>query len=93
MEKQLFIFRGIDHADSGKLRDGKAVAQREYNLRPADSRMIHGGALYSVDGAPIGTCLVVEAEGLAVARAWIDASPFVESGLFKVMTLERWGSK
>jgi len=91
MDKSYFVFRGIDHAESQRMRDALLDSHREYVRRFASVTMIHGGALYDAEDRIIGSCLILEADSESDAHAWLDAEPFYRAGLFAIASLERWG--
>jgi uncharacterized protein YciI len=85
------MFRGIDHAESQRMRDALLDAHREYVRRAAPVRMVHGGPLHDEEDRVIGSCLILEAASKPDVDAWLGAEPFYRSGLFAIASLERWG--
>jgi uncharacterized protein len=41
-------------------------------------------------GQPVGSLVVIEAEGLAEAQAFADADPYAKAGLFASVTIREW---
>lgn len=91
MEKQFFLFRGIDGEQSVSIRERTTTQQRAYVQEAPDVKMIHGGLIYDGEDAVLGTCLILEAASVAVVEDWLRASPFFIAGLFEQTSIERWG--
>ncbi|WP_042304806.1 YciI family protein [Paraburkholderia terrae] len=91
LDKQFFVFRGIDHASVGRIREKLLDSHRAYVRREADVKMLHGGPLYDAHECSIGTCLILEANSESEVRAWISSEPFFNAGLFAIVSIERWG--
>nr|WP_277990467.1 YciI family protein [Pandoraea sp. LA3] len=91
VERQYFVFRGIDHASLEKLREQQLAAHREYVRRADAVRMRHGGPLLDDAGRVIGTCLVLEADARPQIDAWLTNEPFFRAGLFAIVSIEQWG--
>lgn len=41
-------------------------------------------------GQPVGSLVVIEAEGMAEAQAFADADPYARAGLFASVTIREW---
>lgn len=41
-------------------------------------------------GQPVGSLVVIEAEGMAEAQAFADADPYAKAGLFASVTIREW---
>ncbi|MFM0527362.1 MULTISPECIES: YciI family protein [Paraburkholderia] len=91
LDKQFFVFRGIDHASVGRIREQLLDSHRAYVRGEADVKMLHGGPLYDAHGCSIGTCLILEANSESEVRAWLSSEPFFNAGLFAIVSIDRWG--
>jgi uncharacterized protein YciI len=91
LDKQFFVFRGIDHAGAGRIRAQLLDVHRDYVRRDAAVRMLHGGPLYDLQEQTIGSCLILEAGAKAEVDAWLASEPFFSAGLFAIVSVERWG--
>jgi uncharacterized protein YciI len=41
-------------------------------------------------GQPVGSLVVIKAEGMAEAQAFADADPYAKAGLFASVTIREW---
>ena len=90
MDKQYFLFRGIDGEQSVSIRDRTTAQQRAYVQEAPDVKMIHGGLIYDGVDSVLGTCLILEAISVGAVEDWLRASPFFKAGLFAQTSIERW---
>lgn len=84
----LYVFYALDAPDSAALRAANRPAHlARVTALHAQGRMALVGPLPkidapSLDGGVAGSLIVAEFDSLADARAWIDADPFVTSGVY-----------
>lgn len=91
MERQFFLFRGIDGERSVSIREQTTTQQRAYVQEALDVKMIHGGLIYDGADSVLGTCLILEAASPGLVEDWLRESPFFKAGLFAQTSIERWG--
>lgn len=91
LEKSFFVFRGMDHPQSGAIRERLTGEQRAYTREAGPVKMIHGGLLYTSNDEIAGTFLILEAATSIDARHWVHASPFHKGCLFATISIDRWG--
>lgn len=91
MDRQFYIFRGIDYASAEKMREQLLASHRDYVRRDAGVKMLHGGPLYDSQEKVVGTCLIVEANSRQDVDTWLAGEPFFKTGLFAMVSVERWG--
>lgn len=86
----LFAITAEDKPDSATIRRDTRPAHLEY-LKTAGSRIVAAGPLLAPDGeAMIGSLLIVEAEGLAQAKAFAASDPYAKAGLFARTAIAPW---
>jgi uncharacterized protein len=90
IEKNYFVFRGIDQANSLWLRERTTPAHRDYVRNHPTVKMIHGGPLYDGD-LQIGTCLILGGDQIEDIQEWVKECPFYKAGLFALVSVEKWG--
>jgi uncharacterized protein len=91
LEKQFYVFRGIDHVGSQEIRERWLAEHKVYMRTPAKVKLLHGGPLYNADEMVIGSCLIVEADSKSDVESWLSDEPFCRNGLFATRSVDRWG--
>ncbi|WP_031358547.1 YciI family protein [Caballeronia sordidicola] len=91
LENSFFVFRGMDHPQSGDIRERLTDEQRAYVKEVGRVKMIHGGLLYTSDDRIAGTFLILDAATSTDVRNWVHTSPFHKGGLFATISIDRWG--
>ncbi|HEY0179981.1 MAG TPA: YciI family protein [Dokdonella sp.] len=84
-----YAITGIDNADSSARRQSARAAHLARLRRLQDEgRLLLAGAFPAIDAEEpgpagfSGSLIVAEFDDLAAARAWIDADPYVEAGVY-----------
>lgn len=84
----LYVFYALDAPDTAAQRAANRPAHlARVRALHAQGRMALVGPLPkidapSLDGGVVGSLIVAEFDSLIEARAWIDADPFVTSGVY-----------
>ena len=85
----LYVITAIDRPDQPEARAGARpdhlahIADHAGSIRTA-------GAFLSESDEPTGSMIVVEAESLADAEAFMAKDPYVAAGVFESITIRRW---
>ncbi|HQT65213.1 MAG: hypothetical protein B7Z75_05770 [Acidocella sp. 20-57-95] len=79
----------IAHDKEGGLATRKATrpAHLAYWKSQPEAKLAYGGPLLGADGNPFGSVLVVEANDEAHARALFEGDPYIEAGLFEMISI------
>lgn len=84
----LFSIVCVDKPDSVQLRMDTRPAHVEH-LKAHAERLLLAGPNLAADGqTPIGSILVYQADSEAEARAFAEADPYAEAGLFESVTVK-----
>lgn len=92
----LFIIHALDRAGGGELRQAHYPAHRAFlgGSAAMGVAVAASGPLLGDDGAEaIGSCFIVEAAGLAEAKAFNAADPFAQAGLWNEVRIHRFDLK
>ncbi|WP_369058334.1 YciI family protein [Caulobacter sp. 73W] len=85
-----FMLRATDKPGTGDLRQSTRPVHLEY-LESLPQVFRIAGALLSEDGQTVvGSLMMIEAEDLAAARAYVDGDPFAKAGLFATTEILPW---
>lgn len=76
-----------DAPDSLQIRLDTRPAHLDY--LKATQEVIHAGPFIGEDEKPCGSLIVLDMD-MAAARAWADADPYAQAGLFASVELMRW---
>lgn len=60
------------------------------HLRGIGERMISAGPLLDEAGVPIGSLVIATFDDLAAARAFAEADPYAQAGLFAEVRVNAW---
>ncbi len=78
-----------DRPGVGEVRERTRHSHLKYLKANAD-KMHVGGPFESAEGAIVGTLFIIDVAGETEARAFVDAEPFHEAGVFESVRLRRW---
>jgi uncharacterized protein YciI len=81
-----FILIAHDRQGGLEVRKAARPAHLAY-LQAAGETIVFGGPMLSADGAPFGSVVVIEAEDETAARAFFEGDPYVEAGLFEMVSV------
>ncbi|MCC5999542.1 MAG: YciI family protein [Pararhodobacter sp.] len=56
----------------------------------ASGCVVHAGPFLDAEGAMSGSLVVLDLPDRAAARAWADADPYAQAGLFADVRIETW---
>lgn len=76
--------------------DKPGALQIRLDTRAAHLDFLHGSGKVTLagpfidNGQPVGSLVVIEAEGMAEAQAFADADPYARAGLFASVTIREW---
>ena len=82
----LYHFIGLDKPDGLQTR----MHTRPEHLDYARTHTRLGGPLLDADGHPMGSVMIIEAEGLEAAKVLMDNDPYATAGLFQSTELRPW---
>jgi uncharacterized protein len=85
----LFVLHALDKPDHGHVRKANMDAHIAY-LRTNPIKLVLAGPLLNVDGAPVGSMLVVEAEDLGEVTRFTKEDPYTKAGLFGVVQIQAY---
>ena len=85
----LFIVSGRDKADGLAGRLAFRPEHRAYYAGLGDDLVLAGPYL-DAEGGPIGSMIVMRAEGQEAAEAFARADPYWTQGVFAELTVSRW---
>ena len=78
-----------DKPHMGEVRERVHRDHLDYLEKRGD--VVHvGGPFEKADGGIVGTLIIVDVEGEAAARAFIDDEPFHRAGVFETVRVRRW---
>ncbi|MCJ2067960.1 YciI family protein [Methylobacterium sp. J-030] len=78
-----------DKPHMGEIRE--RTHHRHLAYLKSKAEIVHiGGPFENADGGIVGTMIIVDVEGEAAARSFIDHEPFHEAGVFETVRLRRW---
>lgn len=86
---QFMVFATDHPPHSMPLRDATREAHRRYVL-DNDSRITLAGVMLDDDGNQCGSVYSFSAANAAEVQAWLDAEPFVSSGVYAKIEVVRW---
>ncbi len=90
---RLFIIIARDKPDSLELRMANRPAHLDHARSLGDRIKVAGPLLTPGDDPkPCGSVLIIEAEDLASARAFAEADPYAQAGLFESVTVAPWNA-
>ncbi|USI73343.1 YciI family protein [Sphingomonas morindae] len=84
-----FMILARDHADAGTLRAETRPRHLAY-LKTLGERILRAGPLLDPAGAPQGSLILAEFDGLDAARAFAAGDPYAEAGLFASLEVCEW---
>jgi uncharacterized protein YciI len=84
-----FAIIARDRADAGSLRADTRPRHLDH-LRSIVERIAAAGPIDDESGKPVGSIIIAEFDDIAAARAFADADPYAEAGLFSSVTVEPW---
>ncbi|KFI33815.1 hypothetical protein CG51_10460 [Haematobacter missouriensis] len=76
-------------------RDKPGALDLRMENRPAhlaylgESKVAFAGP-FIVDGSPVGSLVVIEADDLAAAETWAANDPYAKAGLFETVEIHEW---
>lgn len=85
----LFAIHCLDKPDAGALRTETRPAHLTY-LEGFDRSLFAAGALLGLDGAPIGSLLILDCADRKAAYAFAAADPYSLAGLFQSVAITAW---
>jgi len=83
-----FVVICRDKPDHGHLRAAHRDAHLAYAR--AGGTVVLGGPLLDEAGGMTGSMLVLDLPDMEAARAWTEADPFAQAGLFASVTIDPW---
>jgi uncharacterized protein YciI len=92
MTKQHFAIYALDKLAAGELRESLRASHRAYIRaeNPHGVVTVLGGPLVDEHGRMNGTLLVVEAQDIEGARAFLAGDPYFQGGLFERVDVRSW---
>lgn len=85
----LFAIHCLDKPDAGALRAETRGAHLHY-LAERDDALFVAGPLLGLDGAPVGSLIIVECGDRKAAYAFAAADPYSLAGLFQSVAVTAW---
>jgi len=86
----LFVIHCIDAPEGAALRD-KMRPDHVVHVRSQPVAVKLAGPLLDGAGAPVGSMVVIEAEDLATAKAFVQADPYNQAGVYRRYEIHAWG--
>ncbi len=83
---KLFVIEARDKPASQRLRDANRPPHSAY-LESERHRLVSAGSILDDQGQPTGSLLIVSADNLAEAEAFVANDPFTKAGLFASITV------
>lgn len=84
-----FAIHCIDKPGSGELRAATRNVHLDY-IRALGSAVLVGGPLLDLDGAPIGSLLIIDFADRRAAIAFAAGDPYAFAGLFASVAVTAW---
>ena len=84
-----FAIHCIDKPGSADLRAATRAEHLNY-LNGLSDRILAGGPLLGLDGAAIGSLLIIDFDDRKAAIAFAAADPYAEAGLFASVAVTAW---
>ena len=85
----LYVITAIDRPGQPERRQGARDAHLAH-LAEKSSMIRSAGPFLTESGDPCGSMLVIEAESLASAQAFMDQDPYGPAGVFESVTIRPW---
>ncbi len=85
----LYVITAIDRPGQPERRQGAREAHLAH-LAEKSSMIRSAGPFLTESGDPCGSMLVIEAESLASAQAFMDQDPYGPAGVFESVTIRPW---
>jgi uncharacterized protein YciI len=85
----LFVVSAFDRPGAGELRAKVRPAHLDY-LKGRIGQIRAGGAFLDTNEQPVGSMLIIEAEGQAAAEAFTAGDPFRQEGVFERVEVRPW---
>ena len=85
-----FAITCLDKPDGGPLRAENRPAHLDYLRANADKILVAGPLLSENAQNPVGSLLIMEFADLAEARAFAEADPYKQAGVFESVTVKPW---
>lgn len=85
----LFVITAFDRPGGLERRLQVRAAHLDY-LKGESARIKVGGPLLNENEQPIGSLLIIEADGRDAAEAFADADPYQRQGVFEQVEIRAW---
>jgi len=85
----LFVVSAFDRPGAGELRAKVRPAHLDY-LKGKIGQIRAGGAFLDANEQPVGSMLIIEAEGQAEAEAFTAGDPYRLEGVFERVEVRLW---
>ena len=86
----LFAIFCLDRPDRGHLRLTLLDAHRAHFRQAGDAVRAAGPMRDDTGASQCGSLIVYQADTIDAARAFIDADPYAQAGLFEQVTVRQW---